>query len=168
MNYYFSKRISSLQPSAIREILKATQDPSIIPFAAGNPDASSFPVDAIKKIADQGPCVLVGRCADYALEGYDNVINIFIYADMNARIRKVKEDHEKNFHEVLTDAKAKDMIIKEDKRRASYYNYYTNKEWGDAKGYDLCINSAKLGIDGTVEAIKEYVKIRNEFKGAKL
>lgn len=124
--------------------------------------------DAIKKIADQGPCVMVGRCADYALEGYDNVINIFIYADMDARIRKVKEYHEKNFHEVLTDAKAKDMIIKEDKRRASYYNYYTNKEWGDAKGYDLCINSAKLGIDGTVEAIKEYVKIRNEFKGAKL
>ncbi len=124
--------------------------------------------DAIKKIADEGPCVIVGRCADYALEDYDNVVNVFIYADMDTRIRKVKEYHEKNYKETLSDAKAKDMIIKEDKKRASYYNYYTNKEWGDAKGYDLCINSAKLGIDGTVKAIKEYVKIRNEFKGTKL
>lgn len=123
--------------------------------------------DAIKKIADQGPCVIVGRCADYALEGYDNVINVFIYADMEARIRKVKEYHKKNYHEDLSDAKAKDMINKEDKKRASYYNYYTNKEWGDARGYDLCINSAKLGVEGTVKAIKEYVKLRNEFKDDK-
>lgn len=124
--------------------------------------------DAIKKIADEGPCVIVGRCADYALEEYDNVVNVFIYADMDARIRKVVEYREKEFHEKISDAKAKDMIIKEDKRRASYYNYYTNKEWGDAKGYDLCINSGKLGVEGTVKAIKEYVKIRNEFRGAKL
>jgi len=124
--------------------------------------------DAIKKIASEGPCVMVGRCADYALEGYDNVINIFIYADMETRIRKVTEYHQANFNEVLSPAKAKDMIIKEDKKRANYYNYYTNKEWGDAKGYDLCLNSAKLGVEGCVKAIMEYVKIRNEFRGAKL
>lgn len=124
--------------------------------------------DAIKKIADEGSCVLIGRCADYALEGYDNVVSVFIYADMDARIRKVIEHHKKLTGKVLTEAKAKDMINKEDKKRASYYNYYTNKEWGNAKGYDLCINSAKLGIEGTVKAIEEYVKIRNEFRGAKL
>lgn len=124
--------------------------------------------DAIKKIAEQGPCVLVGRCADYALEGYDNVINIFIYADLDARINKVKEHHQKLHGELLSDAKAKDMIIREDKKRANYYNYYTNKEWGEAKGYDLCINSAKLGVEGTVKAIEEFIKIRNEYRGAKL
>lgn len=112
--------------------------------------------DAIKKIADEGPCVLVGRCADYALEDYEDVINVFIYADLDARIRRVARELD------ITDAKAKDMIIKNDKKRASYYNYYTNKEWGNPKGYDLCLNSAKLGIEGTVEAIKAYMEIRSK------
>ena len=111
--------------------------------------------DTIKKIADEGPCVMVGRCADYALEDYKNVINVFIYADLEQRIRRVARKYD------LTDAKAKDIIIKTDKKRSSYYNYYTNKEWGDAKGYDLCLNSGKLGVDGTVKVIKEYMKIRN-------
>ena len=62
----------------------------------------------------------------------------------------------------MSDAKAKDFILKNDKKRAGYYNYYTNKEWGDAKGYDLCLNSAKLGIDGAVEVIKSYLEIRNK------
>lgn len=112
--------------------------------------------DAIKKIADEGPCVLVGRCADYALENYDNVINIFIYADLDSRIRRIARIYD------LTDAKAKDMIIKTDKKRASYYNYYTNKEWGTAKSYDLCINSSVLGVEGTVDAIMKYISIKDQ------
>ena len=118
--------------------------------------------DAIKKIADEGPCVMVGRCADYALEERKNVINVFIYADMDQRVRRIAQKYD------LTDAKAKDIIIKTDKKRASYYNYYTNKEWGDAKGYDLCLNSGKLGVYGTVKAILEYLKIRNGVENLKL
>lgn len=114
--------------------------------------------DTIKKIAEEGPCVMVGRCADYALEDYDNVMNVFIYADLDQRIRRVAREFN------LTDAKAKDIILKNDKKRASYYNYYTNKEWGNAKGYDLCLNSGKLGIDGTVRVIKEYMKIRKQIE----
>ena len=114
--------------------------------------------DTIKKIAGEGPCVMVGRCADYALEDYDNVMNVFIYADLDQRIRRVAREFN------LTDAKAKDIILKNDKKRASYYNYYTNKEWGNAKGYDLCLNSGKLGIDGTVRVIKEYMKIRKQIE----
>ena len=72
--------------------------------------------DAIKKIAEEGPCVMVGRCADYALDGYDNVVNVFIYADLEQRIRRVARMYN------LTDAKAKDIIIKTDRKRASYYN----------------------------------------------
>lgn len=118
--------------------------------------------DAIKKIADEGPCVMVGRCADYALEDRKNVINVFVYADMDQRVRRIAQKYD------LTDAKAKDMIIKTDKKRASYYNYYTNKEWGDAKGYDLCIDSGKLGVYGTVKVILEYLKVRNGIENPKL
>ena len=107
--------------------------------------------EAIKKIAEEGPCVLVGRCADYALESYDNVLNVFIHADLESRILRVARETDS------TDAKAKDLIIKQDKKRASYYNYYTNKKWGDVESYDLSLNSAKLGIDGTVEAIKDVL-----------
>lgn len=110
--------------------------------------------DAIKKIADEGPCVLVGRCADYALESYSNVLRVFIQADMEARIRRIAHIYD------LPDNKAKDMIVKADKKRASYYNYYTNKRWSDAASYDLCMNSSRLGIDGTVRLIEEAVKIK--------
>ena len=110
--------------------------------------------DAIKKIADEGPCILVGRCADYALESYKNVVSVFIHADMNARIRRIARIYD------LTDAKAKDMIIKTDKKRSSYYNYYTNKKWSDAESYELCLTSSELGIEGTAKAIIEYVKLK--------
>ena len=118
--------------------------------------------DAIKKIADEGPCILVGRCADYALESYKNVVSVFIHADLDARIRRIARIYN------LTDAKAKDMILKTDKKRASYYNYYTNKEWAEAKSYDLCLNSGKLGVEGTAKAIKDYVSLRNNITDAKL
>ena len=110
--------------------------------------------DAIKKIADEGPCILVGRCADYALEEYDNVISLFIHAGLDARIRRIARIYD------LTDAKAKDLIIKTDKKRASYYNYYSNKKWGAADSYDMCLNSSMLGIDGTAEAIIKLVELK--------
>lgn len=110
--------------------------------------------DAIKKIADEGPCILVGRCADYALESYKNVVSVFIHADMNARIRRIARIYD------LTDAKAKDLIIKTDKKRSSYYNYYTNKKWSDAESYELCLTSSELGIEGTAKAIIDYVRLK--------
>ena len=107
--------------------------------------------DTIKKVADEGPCVIVGRCADYALEGRDNVINLFIYADESFKVGRIMEQYN------LDEAKARDMIVKKDKQRQSYYNYYTNRKWGKAESYDLCINSAVLGIDGSVKLIKQYI-----------
>ncbi len=108
--------------------------------------------DTIKKVADEGPCVIVGRCADYALEGRDNVINLFIYADEDFKIRRVMNIYD------LEENKARDMINKKDKQRQSYYNYYTNRKWGKADTYDLCINSSVLGIDGSVKLIKQFVE----------
>lgn len=108
--------------------------------------------DTIKKVAEEGPCVIVGRCADYALEGRDNVINLFIYADEDFKIKRVMDIYD------LDESKARDMINKKDKQRQSYYNYYTNRKWGRADTYDLCINSAVLGIDGSVKLIKQFVE----------
>lgn len=110
--------------------------------------------DTIKKIADEGPCILVGRCADYALESYKNVVSVFIHADMSARICRIARLYD------LTDAKAKERIVKTDKSRASYYNYYTNKKWSNADSYELCLTSSELGIDGTAQAIINYVQLK--------
>lgn len=107
--------------------------------------------DAIKEVAKEGACVIVGRCADYALSEHAECINIFIYADMDNRIKRIVEKYN------VSEKEAKDMINKKDKQRASYYNYYSNKKWGQASSYNLCIDSGILGIDGTVEMLKNFI-----------
>ena len=111
--------------------------------------------DTIKKLADKGPCVLIGRCADYALKDRDDVINLFITAPLENRIKRVAARNG------ISENEAKDRIKKTDKSRASYYNYYSAKDWGDAKSYDLCIDSSLLGIDGTVELLKDLIRIKD-------
>ena len=108
--------------------------------------------DTIKKIASEGPCVIVGRCADYALGDYKNCINIYIYADEKIKIDRIMKKYS------LTEPKAKEMINKKDKQRQSYYNYYSSKKWGHADSYDLCINSSLLGVEGTVKLIIQAVE----------
>ena len=110
--------------------------------------------DTIKKIAEEGPCVIVGRCADYALSDFDNVLNLFIHADEDFKIKRIKE----RFADVATDDQARDMMNKKDKQRQSYYNYYSSKKWGRADSYDLSINSSILGIEGTVKFITQYIE----------
>ena len=108
--------------------------------------------DTIKKIAQEGACVIVGRCADYALSEMKNCVHIFIYADEETKIQRVMKQYD------LDAAKAKDMCIKKDKQRQSYYNYYSSKKWGRADSYDLCINSSVLGVDGSVKLITQYIE----------
>ncbi len=110
--------------------------------------------ETIKNIAQQGPCVIVGRCADYVLKGEKNVINFFITGNTAEKKRRILEryDIEKN--------KVEDFIKKTDKRRASYYNYYTDMKWGEARNFDLCINTSKTGIDGAVEIMRSYIDIK--------
>ena len=107
--------------------------------------------DAIKKLAKEEPCVIVGRCADYALAEFKNCVHIFIHGDLETRIQRVAKKYE------LTSDKAKEMIIKKDKQRASYYNYYSSKKWASVESYHLSVDSSLLGIDGTVELIKQFV-----------
>lgn len=108
--------------------------------------------ETIKKIASEGPCIMIGRCADYALADFDNCLSVFIHASLETRIRRIAKLYD------LTDAKAKDKILKADKKRSSYYNYYTSKKWGDVDSYDLSIDSGKMGIDGTIELILKAIQ----------
>ena len=107
--------------------------------------------NSIKELAKEGSCVIVGRCADYALADDPNLLAVFMNAPLKARIRRIAEKYD------LTDAKAKDLIQKTDKKRASYYNYYTNKKWGDAASYHYCLDSSYLGVQGTVDLLKFLV-----------
>jgi cytidylate kinase len=117
--------------------------------------------ETIKKIAQEESCVIVGRCADYALADNPNLISVFIVAEDEDKIARIMETND------LKADKAKDIMIKTDKRRSGYYNYYSSKRWGDVRSYDLCINSSKLGgVDGCVEAIKSYIEVRKKFHQA--
>ncbi len=109
--------------------------------------------DTIKKIASEGPCVIVGRCADYALGEFTNTLSLFINAPLEDRIERIRS----KYKEENDLSKLKDMIIKNDKARANYYNYYSSKKWGRADSYDLCINSSILGIDGSVDMIADFI-----------
>lgn len=114
--------------------------------------------ETIKKIAERESCVIVGRCADYALSDNPDCIDVFIHADMDKRIKNVS----KNLN--ITENKARDIINKTDKQRASYYNYYTSKKWGDSKSYNLSLDAGKLGTDNCVEMILKYRELLDAMK----
>lgn len=111
--------------------------------------------ETIRNLSQQESCVIVGRCADYALAEYPLCLSVFIHANMDFRLGRVKKDVDIN-----DDEKLMDYIQKADKKRANYYNYFSGKKWGDAKSYDLCIDSSKLGIEKSVEMIIAYAKLR--------
>ena len=94
-------------------------------------------VDILRSIANEGPCVIVGRCADYVLEGHPGLVSLFVSAPMEARVARVMRRNN------LSECDARSRIARVDKNRASYYRYFTDENWGQARNYDLCINSGK-------------------------
>ncbi len=107
--------------------------------------------DVIRKVASEGPCVIVGRCADYVLKDTKNVLHVFIWADMEFRKKRAVEI------DGVEEDKAADIIIKNDKRRANYYNYHASGKWGMAENYNLSIKSDSIGIDNCVGCITEFI-----------
>ena len=105
----------------------------------------------IESLAKRGPCIIVGRCADYALADYPNHLSLFISAPLEVRIQRVAQ------RQNLTPEKARQLILKTDKRRASYYEYYSSKKWGSVDSYHFCIDSSYLGLGRTVELIQAMV-----------
>jgi len=106
--------------------------------------------DVIRKLADKGSCLFVGRCADYVLSSHPRSLNFFVTADLADRVRRIAEQQK------LTPEKARDYIEKADKKRAAYYNYFSSKPWGMAETYHLCVNTSWLGLDETVEFIAGF------------
>ena len=115
--------------------------------------------DVIRDIAEKESCVIIGRCADYVLRDKDNVVRIFIQAPYADRVARVCE---KYLIEIPEEAKKE--VNKVDKHRRTYYEFYTDNKWGGRKNKDLVINSSVLGIDGTVDFIKEFVERRFNLK----
>ncbi|MEN6453360.1 MAG: cytidylate kinase-like family protein [Prolixibacteraceae bacterium] len=103
--------------------------------------------DVIKGLAEKSSSIFIGRCADYVLKDYPCCLNVYISADINDRINRVAAIQQ------IPVNKARDFIEKMDKKRAAYYNYYSNKIWGAAQSYHLCINSSVLGIEETANLI---------------
>jgi cytidylate kinase len=112
--------------------------------------------DVIRELAEQKSAVFIGRCADYVLKDHPRCLNMFISADINDRIKRIADIQQ------VPEKKAEAIIEKMDKKRAAYYNYYSNKVWGVADSYHLCINSSVLGIDETVTFILQFVKQKFE------
>ena len=113
-----------------------------------------FQCDAIRKAANQGSCLFIGRCADYVLRDEPNTVSIFLAADMEDRISRTMERYN------MDEESARKTISKKDSTRASYYNYYTGKKWGAAESYDLCINTSIFGLDETAKFIADFIRKR--------
>lgn len=110
--------------------------------------------DIIRDLAEQGPCIFIGRCADYILRDNPRCINFFFTANEEDRVARMAS--EKN----ISAEQAAELIEKTDRRRAAYYNYYSGKAWGAAEGYDLCVNTSYLGHEGTAEMLIQYIDKR--------
>lgn len=109
----------------------------------------------IKELAEKENFVVVGRCADYVLRENPHVVKVYIYADIESRIKRAVERHD------IDSVRAKQAVVKADKNRANYYSFYSGKKWGLADNYDLCINSTNLTVDQAVEIILSYINIIN-------
>ncbi len=109
--------------------------------------------DTIKHLAEES-CVIVGRCADYILRDCPELVSVFVHANSDFRAARVAEEYQ------VPDAKARDMLTKTDKKRSSYYNFQSEKRWGAAASYNLCLESSSIGIDGCVDVLEAYIRNR--------
>lgn len=130
-------------------------------FGARIPGVNEMPIndklfiiqsDIIKKAAAEGPCVVVGRCADYILREHENCLNVFIHADKAYRVKRAVELGD------CDSRKAPDFVSKKDKQRANYYNFYSNKRWDDLQNYDLVLDTSRFTVEQCVDLLEVAVK----------
>ena len=114
----------------------------------------NYQAKIIRKLAEEESCVIVGRCADFVLKDYDNVLSVFVHAPHDFCMEQAAKKHSMSARELDK------FIQKTDKHRAEYYKYHTGREWTDARNYDLCLDSSKLGFERCVEEIIAYMKVR--------
>ena len=114
----------------------------------------NYQAKIIKELADPCSCVIVGRCADFILQGRTNVVKLFVHAPFESCVKTVMDMY------ALPQKEAEKKIQDTDRHRSAYYKYYTRRNWDNAQNYDLCLNSAELGFDKCVEIVEAYMNIR--------
>ena len=117
-----------------------------------NMQVAAAQFDAIRKLAETGDCIFVGRCADYVLRHREDLVRVFIMAEDAYRVETMMKRRN------LSEEQARKLIKEVDKDRASYYKYYTDQIWGERENFDLCVNSGRVGVDCAVQVIKAYVE----------
>ena len=110
--------------------------------------------EVMRRLVERESCIIIGRCAEYVLRDHSRLHSFFITADMPDRVARIMK------HDGVAESKAKDIAEKGDKKRRAYHDYYANSGWGVAESYDLCLNSSRLGVDGCVEVILNYISLR--------
>lgn len=107
--------------------------------------------DVVRKVADEGPCVIVGRCADYVLKERDNLFNMFIQASLDYRMKRAVKEYG------ISEQTVAEVVLKHDKQRSNYYNYHVGEKWNNLYNYDFVIRSDYMGIENAVESVIAYL-----------
>jgi len=154
----FAKADEQLKKSLLFKVARKVYKGELIPpdreDFISNENLFNYQAKIIRELAEQESCVIVGRAADYILKDYDNVVKVFVHAPLEDCVNTLMEMFGGTRKEIIK------KIESIDKRRAEYYKYYTGRDWQDAKNYDLCLNSSKLGFQKCVEIVKAYLDIR--------
>ncbi|MCM1044365.1 MAG: cytidylate kinase-like family protein [Candidatus Gastranaerophilales bacterium] len=156
----FANADEKIKSSKLFRIAKSAYNGELIPPESDDFTSTdnlfNYQAKIIRRLAEEEPCVIIGRCADYVLKEYDNVLSVFVHAPHDFCMEQAAKKHSMRGRELER------YIQKTDKHRADYYKYHTKREWTDARNYDLCLNSSKLGFERCVEEIIAYMKVRFE------
>ena len=154
----FAGADEKLKNSPLLRITKKVYQGQLIPPESGGftsmENLFNYQAKVIKELAEEESCIIIGRCADYVLRDYDNVLSVFVHAPEAYCIEQAKAKLS------MPDKEIRKYIQKTDKERAEYYKHYTGREWTDARNYDLCLDSSKLGMQKCIEEIKAYMEVR--------
>ena len=154
----FAKADEKLKGSPLFRIMRKQYHGEVIPPESrdflSNQNLFNYQAKVIQELAEEESCIIIGRCADYILRDKENMMSVFVYASPAYCLQQAKL---RGANGGRTTMKYVDDV---NKYRADYIKYYTGRDWNDVRNYDLCINSGKVGFEGTMQAIKDYIKIR--------
>ena len=154
----FAKADEKLKATSLFRIAKSAYSGELIPPESddfvSNDNLFNYQAKIIRQLAEEESCVIIGRCSDYVLKDYDNVLSVFIHAPLDFCLEQAAKKHSMSAKEL------ENFVERTNKHRAEYYKYYTGRNWTDAKNYDLCLDSSKLGFERCVEEIKAYMNVR--------
>ena len=157
----FADADESMKQSLLYKVSRGVYKGELIPPESDdfttNENLFNYQAKIIRSLAEEGSCIIIGRCADHILKDMDGVVRVFVHAPEDFCLREAMKVNS------LPENEVKKLIAKTDDYRARYYKYYTGQEWKNALNYDLSLDSSRLGFDGTVEAIKAYIEVRKRF-----